>query len=63
MLILVVGNREEEEEIGTPPWLSIVVNLLPELLLSVEHVKNELYRDEHVKPKLVARVGKVVFHG
>ncbi|XP_050940512.1 uncharacterized protein LOC103485862 isoform X1 [Cucumis melo] len=57
------GNREEEDETVAGPWESIVVNLLPELLLSVEHIKNELYQDDGVKPKLVARVGKVLFHG
>lgn len=60
---MVTGNREEEEETVAGPWESIVVNLLPELLLSVEHIKNELYQDDGVKPKLVARVGKVLFHG
>uniref|UniRef100_A0A0A0LHP7 DUF7903 domain-containing protein n=1 Tax=Cucumis sativus TaxID=3659 RepID=A0A0A0LHP7_CUCSA len=57
------GNREEEEETETGPWESIIVNLLPELLSSVEHIKNELYQHDGVKPKLVARVGKVLFHG
>lgn len=57
------GNREEEEEVVTGPWESIVVNLLPDLLSSVEHVKNEMDQDADVKPKLVARIGKVLFHG
>lgn len=63
MLFLIIGNREEEVEIVTEPWVSIVENLLPDLLSSVEHVKNEMNQDEDVKPKLVARVGKVLFHG
>lgn len=62
-MVLVIGNREEEEEVVTGPWESIVVNLLPDLLSSVEHVKNEMDQDADVKPKLVARIGKVLFHG
>lgn len=62
MLVLIIGNKEEEEVV-TEPWVSIVVNLLPDLLSSVEHVKNEIDQDENVKPKLVARLGKVLFHG
>lgn len=63
LLLMIIGNREEEEETETGPWESIIVNLLPELLSSVEHIKNELYQHDGVKPKLVARVGKVLFHG
>lgn len=61
MLALIIGNREEEEEVIKEPWVSIVENLLPDLLSSVEHVKNEMMQDDNVKPKLVVRIGKVLF--
>ncbi|XP_023538040.1 uncharacterized protein LOC111798921 isoform X2 [Cucurbita pepo subsp. pepo] len=57
------GNKEEEEEVVIEPWASIVVKLLPDLLSSIEHIKNEMNQDEEVKPTLVARIGKVIFHG
>ncbi|XP_038890293.1 uncharacterized protein LOC120079912 [Benincasa hispida] len=57
------GNREEEEEVITEPWASIVVNLLPDLLSSVGHAKNEMDQDADVKLTLVAKIGKVLFHG
>lgn len=63
MLVLIIGNKEEEEEVVIEPWASIVVKLLPDLLSSIEHIKNEMNQDEEVKPTLVARIGKVIFHG
>ncbi|XP_022937714.1 uncharacterized protein LOC111444034 isoform X2 [Cucurbita moschata] len=56
------GNKEEEEVV-IEPWASIVVKLLPDLLSSIEHIKNEMNQDEEVKPTLVAGIGKVIFHG
>lgn len=63
MLVLILGNREEEKENVEGPWVSIFKNLLPDLFSSVEHVKNQMNQDHHMKPKLVARIGKVIFHG
>ena len=44
------------------PWVYIAENVVSDLLSSFENVKDEKLDLEDVKPKLVARFGKILFH-
>lgn len=57
-------NDSVRGKFSTSPWLSIAENVLPDLVSSFENLRNEM--DSHkfeVKPTLVARFGKILFHG
>lgn len=47
------------------PWVIIAENVQQDLLSSFEVLKNEMNSEglEKVKPILVARLGKILFHG
>lgn len=46
------------------PWVYIAKNVVEDLLVSFENVKEEVKSPklEGLKPALVARVGKILFH-
>ncbi|CAK9137743.1 unnamed protein product [Ilex paraguariensis] len=58
-------NNEGEALFLDSPWVIVTGNVLKELLSSFQHVKEEIETQnfEEVKPTLVARFGKVLFHG
>lgn len=47
------------------PWVSLAENVLPNLLSAFENVRSEMVCQKlvNVKPALVARFGKIHFHG
>ncbi|KAH7571773.1 hypothetical protein JRO89_XS04G0137900 [Xanthoceras sorbifolium] len=58
-------NDEEGETMLTTPWESVAVNVWQDLLSSFEIVRNKMESKEldEGKPALVARFGKILFHG
>ncbi|KAJ9131948.1 hypothetical protein P3X46_034848 [Hevea brasiliensis] len=63
---LVTGeNNELKENYVRSPWVTIAENVQPDLLSSFKNLKNEMDSQglEKVKPTLVARFGKILFHG
>ncbi|XP_062143685.1 uncharacterized protein LOC133851337 isoform X2 [Alnus glutinosa] len=68
-LALANRNPVESAQVGgscmRKPWESIAENVLPNLLSSFENLRNEVVcqKLESVKPTLVARFGKILFHG
>ncbi|GLT71866.1 hypothetical protein SLA2020_438530 [Shorea laevis] len=54
----------EDEQVGKP-WVSLAENVLPNLLSAFENVRSEMVCQKlvNVKPTLVARFGKILFHG
>lgn len=47
------------------PWVCVAENVKRDLLSSFRRVKSEMVENvrEEVKPSLVARVGRILFHG
>ncbi|VFQ92646.1 unnamed protein product [Cuscuta campestris] len=64
-LVLKGDAGDRDDAFVECPWDCIVENVKNDLLLSFERVKNEIQENEleEVKPTLVARVGRVLFHG
>ncbi|XWS64799.1 hypothetical protein CRYUN_Cryun05aG0034900 [Craigia yunnanensis] len=65
-VILVKSNLDKENnEVKGSPWSSIAENVLPDLLSSFEIARAETESDDlkEVKAGMVARFGKVLFHG
>ncbi|XVF30926.1 hypothetical protein REPUB_Repub16aG0101300 [Reevesia pubescens] len=65
-VILVKGNLDKENnEVKGNPWLSIAEKVLPDLLSSFEIARAETDGEDlkEVKPGMVARFGKILFHG
>ncbi|KAL4598041.1 hypothetical protein ACB092_11G030400 [Castanea dentata] len=61
-LVLFNNNNNHPVEQVRSPWVYIAENVVSDLLSSFENVKNEILDLEDVKPKLVARFGKILFH-
>ncbi|KAM4070877.1 hypothetical protein ACB094_11G018200 [Castanea mollissima] len=55
------SNNHPVEQVRSP-WVYIAENVMSNLLSSFENVRNEKLDLEDVKPKLVARFGKILFH-
>ncbi|KAL4598031.1 hypothetical protein ACB092_11G030000 [Castanea dentata] len=55
------NNNHPVEQVRSP-WVYIAENVMSNLLSSFENVRNEKLDLEDVKPKLVARFGKILFH-
>ena len=55
----------ENNEVEGSPWSSIAENVLPDLLSSFEIARAETESEDlkEVKAGMVARFGKVLFHG
>ena len=51
--------------ISKSPWIYVAENVKQDLLSYFENVRNEMEFNklEEVKPSLVARFGKILFHG
>ncbi|OMO84666.1 hypothetical protein CCACVL1_10728 [Corchorus capsularis] len=64
-VILVKNLDKENNEVKGSPCPSIVENILPDLLSSFEIARSETASQNlvEVKPTLVARFGKILFHG
>ncbi|XVE90073.1 hypothetical protein DITRI_Ditri20bG0047700 [Diplodiscus trichospermus] len=65
-VILVKSNLDSENnEVKGSPWSSVAENVLPNLLSSFEIARAETENEDlkEVKPTLVARFGKILFHG
>ncbi|KAK7851824.1 hypothetical protein CFP56_040799 [Quercus suber] len=58
-LVLFNNNNHPASE---SPWVYIAENVVSDLLSSFKNVKNETLDLEDVKPKLVARFRKILFH-
>ncbi|KAK3010702.1 hypothetical protein RJ639_012184 [Escallonia herrerae] len=58
-------NKEVTEIFLNSPWNFVAENVKQDLLSAFENVKNEIESQEveEVKPTLVARFGKILFHG
>ncbi|XP_065630063.1 uncharacterized protein LOC112035781 isoform X3 [Quercus suber] len=56
------NNNNHPVEQMRSPWVYIAENVVSNLLSSFENVRNEKLDLEDVKPKLVARFGKILFH-
>ncbi|KAM3684104.1 hypothetical protein ACB098_11G018700 [Castanea mollissima] len=61
-LVLFNNNNNHPVEQVRSPWVYIAENVVSDLLSSFENVKDEKLDLEDVKPKLVARFGKILFH-
>nr|XP_023924380.1 uncharacterized protein LOC112035781 isoform X2 [Quercus suber]POE95782.1 hypothetical protein CFP56_39323 [Quercus suber] len=61
-LVLFNSNNNQSVEQMRSPWVYIAENVVSNLLSSFENIRNEKLNLEDVKPKLVARFGKVLFH-
>uniref|UniRef100_A0A7N2LAV7 DUF7903 domain-containing protein n=1 Tax=Quercus lobata TaxID=97700 RepID=A0A7N2LAV7_QUELO len=61
-LVLFNNNNNHPVEQVRSPWVYIAENVVSDLLSSFENVRNEKLDLEDVKPKLVARFGKILFH-
>nr|POE90300.1 hypothetical protein CFP56_71399 [Quercus suber] len=61
-LVLFKNNNNHPVEQVSSPWVYIAENVVSDLLSSFENVKNEKLDLKDVKPKLVARFGKILFH-
>ncbi|XP_075646500.1 uncharacterized protein LOC142617497 isoform X2 [Castanea sativa] len=61
-LVLFNNNNNHPVEQMRSPWVYIAENVVSNLLSSFENVRNEKLDLEDVKPKLVARFGKILFH-
>ncbi|XP_030965880.1 uncharacterized protein LOC115986748 [Quercus lobata] len=61
-LVLFKNNNNHPVEQVRSPWVYIAENVVSDLLSSFENVKNEKLDLKDVKPKLVARFGKILFH-
>lgn len=61
----IVEDNELKENYVRSPWVIIAENVQQDLLSSFEVLKNEMNSEglEKVKPTLVARLGKILFHG
>ncbi|EOY10749.1 Uncharacterized protein TCM_026052 isoform 1 [Theobroma cacao] len=65
-VILVKSNVDKENnEVKGSPWSSVAENVLPDLLSSFQIARAEVESQDlkEVKPTLVARFGKILFHG
>nr|GLL23166.1 uncharacterized protein LOC109187997 isoform X2 [Ipomoea trifida] len=65
-LALVLKDAGEREAVFVDkPWVCVAENVKRDLLSSFLRVKNEMVENvgEEVKPSLVARVGRILFHG
>ncbi|KAK7843407.1 hypothetical protein CFP56_012661 [Quercus suber] len=60
-LVLFKNNNNHPVEQVSSPWVYIAENVVSDLLSSFENVKNEKLDLKDVKPKLVARFGKILF--
>nr|GMC91267.1 DNA ligase [Ipomoea batatas]GME19159.1 DNA ligase [Ipomoea batatas] len=64
-LVLKEDAGERETVFVDKPWVCVAENVKRDLLSSFRRVKNEMVENarEEVKPSLVARVGRILFHG
>ncbi|XVF42432.1 hypothetical protein PTKIN_Ptkin01aG0362500 [Pterospermum kingtungense] len=65
-VILVRSNLDKENsEVKGSPWSSIAEKVMPDLLSSFEIMRTETESEDlmDVKPTIVARFGKILFHG
>ncbi|XP_048136502.1 uncharacterized protein LOC115734255 isoform X1 [Rhodamnia argentea] len=62
-----VANEDDEtgRDRGKKPWVHIAETVMPDLVSSFEVVRSEIEGQsmEEIKPTLVARFGKILFHG
>ncbi|XP_030962416.1 uncharacterized protein LOC115983781 isoform X1 [Quercus lobata] len=61
-LVLFHNNNNQSVEQMRSPWVYIAENVVSNLLSAFQNVRNEKLDLEDVKPKLVARFGKILFH-
>ncbi|KAL3750445.1 hypothetical protein ACJRO7_011447 [Eucalyptus globulus] len=62
-----VANEDDETSLdhSKKPWIRIAETVMPDLVSSYEVVRSEIEGQsmEEIKPALVARFGKILFHG